>query len=176
MPGGKATPMAIHESPQAKDFMQRHLHSVTPDVPLAEIVALLLKHEISNVPVVQTEQGRSILVGFISERDCLEHLSNEAFYGSPMPPQTARTVMRKHPVCVGPDTELFTLVSIFVHHGYRHLPVVENDNHLLGLVSRRDILKALDHYYAQASQQHDQEHFPPNVRELIHHRFLMKGR
>jgi CBS domain len=99
--------MAIHESPQAKDFMQRHVHSVTPDVPLAEIVALLLKHEISNVPVVQTEKGRSILVGFISERDCLEHLSNEAFYGSPMPPQTAGTVMRKHPVCVGPDTELF---------------------------------------------------------------------
>ena len=110
-----------------------------------------------------------------AERDCLEHLSNEAFYGSPMPPQTAGTVMRKHPVCVAPDTELFTLVSIFVHHGYRHLPVVE-DGHLLGLVSRRDILKALESYYSSATREHDREHFPPNPKEIMHHRFLMSGR
>jgi CBS domain-containing protein len=162
-------------SPQARDLMNHHVRTVAPDMPLAEVVSVLLQHGISSVPVVEREGDRSRLVGFISERDCLEHLSNEAFYGSPMPPQTAGTVMRKHPVCVAPDTELFTLVSIFVHHGYRHLPVVE-DGHLLGLVSRRDILKALESYYSGATREHDREHFPPNPKEIMHHRFLMSGR
>ncbi|HUG90029.1 MAG TPA: CBS domain-containing protein [Planctomycetaceae bacterium] len=168
--------MTAAVSPQARNFMNRQVRTVTPDVPLADVVTLLIEQGISNVPVVQREGERSLLVGFISERDCLEHLSNEAFYGSPMPPQTAGTVMRKHPVCVDPGTELFTLVSIFVHHGYRHLPVVDADNQLLGLVSRRDILRALDEFYRQSLREHDQQHFPPDVHELIHHRFLMKGR
>lgn len=120
--------MTTTRSPQAMDFMNRHVQTVAPDMPLAEVVAFLLKHEISSVPVVEHEGHQLRLVGFISERDCLEHLSNEAFYGSPMPPQTAGTIMRRHPVCVAPETELFTLVSIFVHHGYRHLPVVEDDH------------------------------------------------
>ena len=162
-------------SPQARDLMNRRVQTVTRDMPLADVVACLLQHEVSNVPVVDTGGRRGRLVGFISERDCLEHLSNEAFYGSPMPPQTAGTVMRKHPVCVAPDTELFTLVSIFVHHGYRHLPVVEEDS-LLGLVSRRDVLKALEGYYREVTREHDREHFPPNPKEIMHHRFLMSGR
>jgi CBS domain-containing protein len=164
-----------HPAPQAKDFMNRQIQTVSPDMPLADVVSFLLKHGISNAPVVETSGNEKLLAGFISERDCLEFLANEAFYGSPAAPQTVRTMMRMHPVCVAPETELFTLANIFVHHGYRHLPVVEN-NHLLGLVSRRDILQALDDYYRQKLQERDQQRNPPDVHELIHHRFLLGGR
>ena len=39
-------------------------------------------------------------------------MSNELFYGSPSQQQTAATIMRKHPVCVAPETELFTLIPL----------------------------------------------------------------
>lgn len=161
--------------PTARDFLHAQVYTVPPDMSLAEVADFLLRHEISNVPVVEHQAGRPVLVGFISERDCLEHLSNEAFYGSPAMPQTAQTIMKRHPVCVSPETDLFTLVSVLVHHGYRHLPVVE-DQELLGIVSRRDVLRALCEHYREAIKQRDEQRFPPDLRQIINQRFLMRGR
>lgn len=162
-------------SPQAKDFMTRKPRCITPEMPLSEIIGFLEKHEVSNAPVVEERDGRTSLIGFVSERDCLEYLANESFYGTPAPAQTAATIMRRHPVCVQPDTELFTLASIFVNHGYRHLPVVENGE-LLGIVSRRDILKAMNEYYEQKCQDRDQQKHPPQPLDMIQQRLLVTGR
>lgn len=168
--------MTAKALPQAREFMTSHVHTVPPEMPLADVVAFLVKHAISNAPVVEEDgAGHRTLVGFVSERDCLEFLANEMFFGSPAQPQTARTIMKRHPVCVEPTTDVFTLASIFVSHGYRHLPVVE-DRQLVGIVSRRDILKALDGYYRDAIRQREAERFPPDVHEIIHHRFLVSGR
>src|SRR5690606_31519994 len=135
------------------------------------------KHGISNVPVVEAAATgqRPRLLGFLSEQDCLEHLSNEMFFGYPTKPQTVETMMRRHPVCVSPSDDAFALASIFVSHGYRHLPVVE-DGRLVGIVSRRDILKALEGYYEKWLEHRDLEHFPPDLRQLINLRFVLGER
>lgn len=161
-------------APTAADYMTRKVRVVTPDMSLSDVVQFLLNHDISNAPVVETQNHRQILVGFISERDCLEFLSNETFYGCPSPPQTARTIMRMHPVCISPETELFTLASIFSSHNYRHLPVVENGE-LKGIVSRRDVLKAMDKYYQDTIESHDEQRFQPDLRKIVNLRFLAKS-
>lgn len=161
-------------APQAQDFMTRKVHTVTPDLSLDEAIGVLRRHKISNAPVVQNDaEGHRILVGFLSEGDCLEHLSNEVFFGSPAPQQTVRTMMKLHPVCIEPDMDIFTLASIFVSHRYRHLPVAE-DGRLLGIVSRRDILHALNQYYQEAFKDRKSKKFPPNLQELVNHRFILK--
>jgi CBS domain-containing protein len=136
-------------------------------MPLAEVISFLLGHELSSAPVVESRErdGRQ-LVGFVSEHDCLAHLSNEMFYGTPSPRQTAGTIMRKHPVCVAPDTELFTLASIFVHHGMRHLPVVDQGA-LVGIISRRDILEAMDKHYRAILGMAEHERRPLNLRDVL---------
>lgn len=159
-------------APQAKDFMTRQVRCLSPAMSLAEIIAFLEKHEISSAPVVEETDHRKTLVGFVSERDCLEFLANESFYGFPAPPQTAQTIMRKHPVCVSPETDLFALASIFISHGFRHLPVVENGV-LQGIVSRRDILKAMDVYYQETNRAKDKQRNPPNLHEIMQHRFIV---
>lgn len=161
--------------PVASDFMNRRVHVVGPDMTLREVTQFLLKHEVSNAPVVDQRDGNRRLVGFISERDCLAGLSNESFFGNPAPAQTAETLMRKHPMCVSPDTDLFALASIFVSHGYRHLPVT-NDQELLGIVSRRDILQALDSYYSKYVDESTRDRFPPDLKQLMYHRFLVSDR
>jgi CBS domain-containing protein len=161
-------------APQAQDFMTRKVRTVTPDLSLGEAIAFLKRHKVSNAPVVETDpDGHRILVGFLSEGDCLEHLSNEVFYGSPAPQQTVRTMMKMHPVCVEPDMDVFTLASIFVNHRYRHLPVAD-DGRLLGIVSRRDILHALNNYYQEAFKDRKSKKFPPNLKDLVNHRFILK--
>lgn len=162
------------ETLTAKDFMHGHVQTVKLETKFADIVQHLLKHEVSNVPVVEDVDGHLVLVGFISEADCMEHLANELFYGSPAPPLTAELIMKRHPVCVGPDTNIFTLASVFISHRLRHLPVVENQ-HLLGIVSRRDVLTELDRYYREASKLRDEERNPFDIKQIINHRFIMRS-
>lgn len=162
--------------PQAEDFMTRHVQTVGPEDSLADVANMLITHKLSNVPVVVEEEssGRKSLVGIVSEQDCLEHLSNELFHGRTEQAKCAKHFMTAHPVCVAPQTDLFALTSIFVSHGYRHLPVVDQ-HFLLGIVSRRDILRAIDAYYREWVIKTDMEHFPPDFSEIMNLRYLPKS-
>ncbi len=166
--------MQTETTPTAQSIMNTQVQTVDPEMKLGELVPFLLKHELSNVPVVKQVGDERRLLGFVSEGDCLEFLANELFYGNPSPPQTAETIMKKHPACVGPETDIFTLTSIFTSHRYRHLPVVRDQN-LLGIVSRRDILKSLDEYYRDRVRTHDRERFPVDVHKIMNHRFIVAG-
>ena len=163
-------PTANKSTPMAADFMSRRVWTVASDISLDKVVTFLLKHEISNAPVIDASAEGKRLVGFISERDCLEFLSNEAFYGSPAPPHRAETIMRQHPICVAPDTDLFTLASIFINHGYRHLPVTDQEQ-LVGIVSRRDILRALEKHYREYSEDDPKHPSRPDPLKLSSYRF-----
>ena len=161
--------------PCARDFLETHVHTVTAKTPLPDVVRFLLKHEVSNTPVVEeTPNGRQRLLGFLSERDCLEYLSNEMFFGSPAQPQTAETMMTRHPVCVTPDTDIFALTSVFIAHNFRHLPVVDGDE-FIGIVSRRDVLLALDRYYRELLAAGEARRHLGDYGQLASMRFLVRG-
>ena len=155
--------------------MNSHIYSVEPEMRLDEIVTFLLKHQISNAPVVRTEGMQKRLLGFISEGDCLEYLANEMFYGNPSPTQTAQTIMKKHPTCVGPDTDVFAVTSIFISHRFRHLPVVDGDQNLLGIISRRDILRSLETYHRDWDREVQRERFPVDLHKIMNLRFVVSS-
>lgn len=166
--------METSRTPTASDIMNPHVHTIGPELGLADIVKFLVSHDISNAPVVQQEGARRILMGFVSEGDCLEFLGNELFYGNPSPPQTAETIMKRHPVCISPETDMFTITSILTNHRFRHLPVVQ-DQELLGIVSRHDILKSLDKYYHERDNSQDRKRVPVDLHKIMNHRFIVTG-
>lgn len=164
----------LDSPPRVCDFMSSHVQTVTPDMSLEMVVQFLLTHKLSNVPVVSDESsGKARLLGFISERDCLAALTQESFYGSPAPVQTAGMIMRGSPVCVTPDNDLFAIASIFINHQYRHLPVTE-DGVLLGIISRRDVLKGITDYYQKYGADKLKESFHPDTHLLMYHRFIKR--
>jgi CBS domain-containing protein len=155
--------------------MTQKVHCVTQEMSLADAVTFLLVHGIGSAPVVEsTDTDPPTLVGFLSERDCLEVLSNESFFGGTARPETVGMIMRRHPVCVEPETDLYTLASVFVHHGYRHLPVCWG-RELLGIISRSDILRAMDRYVRQELNSTSDQKFPPRLGELNERWFQLTG-
>ncbi len=50
-------------------------------------------------------------------------------------------LMTRDPVAVGPDADLQTARTLMDQHGIRHLPVVDQDGAVLGLVSQRDLMQ-----------------------------------
>ncbi len=164
----------VDSPPKVSDFMCSHVQTVTSDMKLESVVQFLLTHKLSNVPVVTHEpSGKPRLVGFISERDCLAALTQESFFGSPAPVQTAGTIMRGSPVCVTAENDLFSIASIFINHQYRHLPVTE-DGILLGIISRRDVLKGIAEYYQKYGADKLKESFHPDTHLLMYHRFIKR--
>ena len=163
------------KTPTAGELMNNKIHAVAAGLSLIELIDFLLKHEISSAPVVETKDGSQHLVGFVSERDALEQLSNEMFYNLPEAEKTVQSIMKRHPVSITPDVDVFAIASLLVNHGYRHVPVVDESNRLLGIVSRRDVLKTMKPFHAAAGKEHDMEYFPPDLTKIINHRFIVSN-
>lgn len=159
------------EPPVVSDLMITDVISVSPDMTLEQVVNLLVKKQIPAAPVVAKQDDGVELIGIISEKDCIEYLSNEVFYGSP--DATVMHMMQRFPLCVTPDTDVFTMASIFTQYSHRHLPVVKKKK-LVGLISRRDILDGLFDFHRKVAKQTSKKKSPLDFHNLVNLRFIMK--
>lgn len=122
-----------------RDFMAKELVVFTPDMDIYSAIDALVKSEISGAPIVDSE-GK--LVGIISQKDCLRILANGVFHDAPAGPVSE--YMTEAVMSIGPDMDIFTVADLFLNNVYRRIPVVENGL-VIGQISRRDILKAIQH-------------------------------
>ncbi len=130
----------MHHALTAADIMTTDVVTVPPSMNVLVAAELMIRHRVSNVPVVEADLARMVLLGFVSEKDLMQCYANGQFYAEPE--LRVDAVMRPNPVCVKPQADLFTLAAIFMQHGFRHLPVAIGQA-LQGMVSRRDVLAAL---------------------------------
>jgi len=53
-----------------------------------------------------------------------------------------KNIMRKDPVTIGPEASFYEARSLIHEKGVRHLPVIDKNNRIVGLVTDRDIREA----------------------------------
>lgn len=127
------------------DFMAKDLVVFTPDTDIYVAIDTLVKSEISGAPVVD-DAGK--LIGIISQKDCLRTLANGVFHDAPAGP--VNEYMTEAVMHISPDMDIFTVADLFLNNVYRRIPVVENDV-VVGQISRRDILRAIQHMSGKAN-------------------------
>lgn len=120
----------------ARDIMATNLVTLTPDMDVFDAIDRLLKHKISGAPVVD-EEGN--FIGVFSEH-CSISLLVAAAYDS-APTNRIGPFVDRDVATVDPETDLLTIAERFLNTHQRRLPVLEN-GHLVGQISRRDVLKA----------------------------------
>ncbi len=121
-----------------KDYMAKTLVTFKPDTPVLDAVHVLVKNRIAGAPVVDDEGN---LVGMLSELDCLKVALQAGYhsaYGGPV-----RDYMSEGVKTVNAEMSIVDLAQIFIDKGYRRFPVTDN-NRLVGQISRRDVLRALE--------------------------------
>lgn len=129
---------------RARDIMSRRVLTLREDQPLVRAVMKLVARSVSGAPVVNE---RNELVGILSEFDCMKQLANGSFHSEAMAPTSTvgdAMTMASHRVQL--DTDLFSIASLFISHRIRRLPVVSNGR-VVGIVSRRDALRAISNLY-----------------------------
>ncbi|MEV4603358.1 CBS domain-containing protein [Amycolatopsis sp. NPDC049253] len=131
---------------RARDIMSRPVVRVGPATPVREAIALLTRHGIAALPVVDDNNR---VLGLFTESDALSGVLT----GEPVGPGLlVESVMTKPVEVVGLDTEVSDIAVEMLVDRLRSVPVVD-DGGLAGIVSRRDLLRPLvRHDDAIASQ------------------------
>lgn len=114
---------------------------------LAAAVERLVDFGVSGAPVVDDE-GR--LVGILSEKDCIRTLAAAAYHEAP--PGTVGQHMVRRVDTVSPEADLFHVAYHFHEMPYRRLPVVDAAGRLVGLVTRRDLVRGLSRIRRERSR------------------------
>lgn len=123
-----------------KDYMtiQSQLISFQPDTDIFFVIKTLIRKSISGAPVVDSQGA---LIGVITEKDCLRVLMEAAMHE--MPGGTVEKYMSSDLTTIGPDNNIIEAVGMFQKKPFRRFPVVD-ENRLVGVLSRRDVLRAVD--------------------------------
>ncbi|MFB6714726.1 CBS domain-containing protein [Streptomyces sp. NPDC056358] len=133
------------------ELMTRDVVRARRDLPFKEIVKLLAENDVTAVPVVD-ELDRPM--GVVSEADLLRKSSDQADPSglTPMPhieawerPKAegarAEELMSAPAVCARPEWTVVEAARLMEVQGVKRLPVVDEADKLLGIVSRRDLLR-----------------------------------
>ena len=179
----------------AFDVMTTDVVTVSPDTSMQEIAGLLLEHGISAVPVVD-DSGE--IIGMVSEGDLLrsndddrearrdwwlamlakgENGNQELLASRTAHSRRARDVMSAPVVTVTTNTDLSEIGKLLATHKIKRVPVLR-DGHIIGIVSRADLIRALAEQPPSPLEHHgglfdwsnrrssDEEHAEPKARPV----------
>ncbi|WP_405828391.1 MULTISPECIES: CBS domain-containing protein [unclassified Streptomyces] len=124
------------------DLMTDEVVSVAPATAFKDVAKLLAQYDISGIPVLDDEDR---VVGVVSQTDLLAHRargSAPSEQGSTEAgPPTAGDVMSAPAVTVHAEEAAADAARLMTRRGIERLPVVDVEDRLVGIVTRRDLLR-----------------------------------
>lgn len=121
------------------DYMNRHPVTFELDMPVELAVERLIKGRQTGGPVIDNKRK---IIGFISEQDCLARMLMSTYHDQ----QAARVadVMQTTVLTVKDYDGIIDLAQTMLKAKPKLYPVVDDDGYLLGIISRTDVLAAID--------------------------------
>jgi CBS domain-containing protein len=117
----------------ARDVMTPDPACCTPDTTLDEVAKLMAHNDCGEIPVVDSADR---IIGVVTDRDIVCRVvaegKNPMAYG-------AEICMSDPVVTVRPDTPLDEVVATMQRHQIRRVPVVDDRDSLVGIVSQADV-------------------------------------
>lgn len=144
-----------------KDIMTKEVITVTEDDTVEKCANLLNTHDLSGLPVVDSE---GYVKGIITEGDLIKHntkvevpafleilggifyLDNPNKYYENVKKSMGhfvKTVMTDDVITVNSDEEIDASAKLLVRKKVKKAPVVDEDGKLIGIISRKDIINHL---------------------------------
>ena len=125
------------------DYMTRNVRTVARDLSVRELNEMFEQDDFNTYPVEEDTQ----IVGLVTKFDVLKCF---AFTPSQMVPRyddlmnrTVADIMIPAFIYVAADTRLTRVLQLMVEHRIRSIPVIDNEHRLVGIITRRDVLRAL---------------------------------
>jgi len=123
---------------KAKDIMTTELILGHPNMTVEDAIKALVNNRITGLPIVDNDRK---IVGVLSEYDVIKSVEGKT---------------EKHPIdlgakidftakvtTIGEDAPLPEIFSLFLEKKVRRLPVVNSKEELVGIITRRDVMRVL---------------------------------
>ena len=125
---------------KVEDYMSSADLKLDPEDTLSHAVGELIKFKKMAAPVVD-KKGK--LIGFLSEQDCLKATISSSYYCEST--DLVKDLMRADVLSIKKnDSILETAQTMVKGNKPKIYPVIGEDNTLVGIITRTDVLKALD--------------------------------
>jgi CBS-domain-containing membrane protein len=136
------------------DIMTRRVVTANRDSNIHDVSVLLSENRISGMPVV--DEGNHV-IGVVTEADLLSMVGMERDHtfmdvlrhllGEPLPRRKganrAGEIMSSPAITTSMETDIREVARILESKGIKRLPVVDEENRLVGIISRGDIVRAM---------------------------------
>jgi acetoin utilization protein AcuB len=138
-----------------QDWMTRNVITVTPFTGLFDAYNLLMENRIRRLPVL--EDGH--LVGILTDSDIMDIRPSSlnslsglemSYFFAQLKVGEAMTV---DPMTVGPDETIGQAASIMLEEKISSLPVIDDNERLVGIITESDIFRLVVHDWRQQQQE-----------------------
>lgn len=109
--------------------------TVSPTTSVVDAMAELVRHDIGAVVVVD-----STIRGILSERDLLRAAASDV---AQLGIASVQDLMTRDVITASPDAEITAVMDIMTARRFRHLPVIDHDGALCGIITIGDVVNAL---------------------------------
>jgi CBS domain-containing membrane protein len=138
--------------------MSRTVVDIQPKTTVDAAISLLKRHGIKALPV--TDAARHV-TGIVTRSDLVDKwaptrvslvysLLTKWFARANRPGATVGTVMTTSVRTISAATPIVELIPLFADHGHHHIPVLDADRKLVGMMTQADLVSGL---YRQAHAQ-----------------------
>ncbi len=124
------------------DIMARDVLRVSPDMPVSEAWRLLAEHKVKALPVTGADRR---LVGIVSLHDFFIDRDTHRARLSPLLGLTTPVadIMTAKVRTARPEQVVADLVELFSDGGLHHMPVVDGEYRVVGMITQSDLVAAL---------------------------------
>ncbi len=137
----KMAEIAARPDPTAitADVMTQPVETAHPDEDLGEAAARMAAKRIDCLPVVRDGE----LVGIVSTTDVLAERGRLFFKGGRVDVPSVGHIMRPATETANAEDDLFDAIGAMVEGDFRHLPIVDAEGTIVGMLSDRDVRSAV---------------------------------
>ncbi|MFB6160106.1 MAG: CBS domain-containing protein [Haloferacaceae archaeon] len=116
----------------AARIMSTDLHTVSPDTLVEDAANLMLDNDISSLLVVEEDNG---LAGILTTTDFLSIVAKS----QPKAETTVSRYMTTDVVTTTAQAQIRDVAATMLDHGFHHMPVVDETEGVIGIVSTTDL-------------------------------------
>jgi len=129
--------MSFLEKP-VKELLTKDVVSISPEASVLDAMKLMTQKRVTSVLICQN----GIINGIITSKDLPRiYKSSELFLDSPV----INVMTRRVDKC-NEDATVLDALDMMINGGYRHIPVVDARNNLVGVLSETDIFNSMGIY------------------------------
>ena len=122
------------------NYMAKNLITFTRDTEINDVIDTLLTKRISGAPVLNDKKE---VIGMIDDKDCLHVLVDSVYHNLPIRKRIVDTYMTDVYKTVSIDSDIVDVANEFLKSKFKRFLVVDQKGKLMGQISRRDILQAI---------------------------------